>query len=257
MKLTILGCGTSTGVPSIGCDCAICRSPDPRNQRTRASALFTLDSGHTILVDTAPDLRFQALKQDLRRVDAVFFTHCHADHTHGIDELRSFNFLQRGPIEVYGADEHLDHIRRHFSYIFQESVQRGGGKPNLSTHTVTLGETFQLHETPVTPIELRHGVLLSVGWRVGDFAYCTDVSAIPETSFDALRGARVLVLGALRWYSHPTHYTVEEAVQVARRVAAERTILTHMGHDIDYADTLAFLEGSGVEPAWDGMSICL
>jgi phosphoribosyl 1,2-cyclic phosphate phosphodiesterase len=255
MDVTILGCGTSTGVPIVGCDCSVCRSTDPRNKRLRASVVIHLDSGQNILIDTSPDLRRQALDNNLRRVDAVFYTHCHADHTHGIDEMRTYNYLQKSPVDVFGVNEHIEHVQRQFAYIFQETVQKGGGKPNLDTHIVDLMTPFQLYGETVTPLRLWHGKLLSVGWRVGDFAYCTDVNYIPEETFGALAGVRVLILGALRWGTHPTHFTIEQAAEAAQRIGAEQTFITHMGHEVDFEGASHYLNGMGIMPAYDGQRI--
>lgn len=254
MELVFLGCGTSTGVPIVGCDCEVCRSDNPRNQRSRTSAFIALDNGCNILIDTAPDLRRQGLDNGLTHIDAVFYTHTHADHTHGIDELRIYNFLQRVPIDIYGATEHLEHIRRKFSYIFEASVQRGGGKPNLVMHEVVPGESFELFDETVTPVKLLHGRLRCLGWRIGSLAYLTDLSAIPDESYPLLEGLDLLVLGALRWQPHQTHYTIEEAFEQAEKIGAGRCVLTHMGHEVDYEEVCRRAPDF-VEPAYDGLRI--
>jgi len=256
MEVIILGCGTSTGVPVVGCPCAICRSSDPKNKRMRTSAAVRLDNGKTILIDTSPDLRRQALDNDLTRVDAVFYTHTHADHTHGIDEIRVYNFIQRMSIDVYGVEEHIAHIRRQFAYIFQDTVKQGGGKPQINCKVVRLGEAFELFGARITPIELCHGKLLSVGWRIGDFAYLTDLNAIPEASMELLRGVDTVVLGALRWRPHDTHFTIDEAVEAAKRLGARRTWLTHMSHDVDWADAASKLPET-IQLAWDSLRFSL
>ncbi len=254
MEIIILGCGTSTGVPIVGCDCPVCRSDDPRDRRLRSSAAVRLPDGGTILIDTSPDLRTQGLVNDLRRVDHVLYTHCHADHTHGIDELRTYNYLMRRAIDIHGAAEHMDHLRRQFAYIFEDAVQKGGGKPQVIRHTVEPGRPVELLGLPVTPLRLCHGKLLSVGWRIGDFAYLSDVSRIPEESRERLRGLEALVIGALRYTHHSTHFTVDEAVREIERLAPRKAYITHMGHDIHYR-TLKDRLPAGIEPAYDGLRL--
>ncbi len=252
MEVVILGCGTSTGVPIVGCNCKVCSSPHQRNKRLRSSIVVTLDSGENILIDTSPDLRQQALQNNLVRVNAVFYTHCHADHTHGIDEIRTYNYLQKQALDIYGAQEHIDHIRDQFRYIFEDSVQRGGGKPNVITHPVTMNQPFTLFGTTITPIQLWHGKLLVVGWRIGDFAYLTDVNRIPPESWSLLKGVQVVIMDALRYHYHDTHFTVEQAVEALQQLGAPINYLTHMGHELEYEDLLAYLP-DGVEPAYDGL----
>ena len=254
MIVTVLGSGTSTGVPIVGCNCSVCSSDHPRNKRLRASAYIELNDGSCILIDTSPDLRQQALTAGITRMDAVFYTHLHADHTHGIDELRTFNYLKRAPIDIYGSEEHIAHIRRQFRYIFEESLQKGGGKPELETHNIVPFESFELFGTKITPIKLFHGKLPCTGWRIGDFAYLTDVSRIPEETYEYLTGLDTLILGALRPLEHPTHFSIPEAVEEAKRIGARHTWLTHMGHDVDYEETRKKVDPP-VEPAYDQLRI--
>lgn len=259
MKITILGCGTSSGVPAIGCDCPVCRSENPKNRRTRAS--IYIESGEKgILVDTATDLYFQAITRGIRRVHAVIYTHTHADHVHGIDELRIFNFLQMEIIPLYGSEEAMSFIRRTFAYIFTET-QLGGGKPLLETHPVE--EEFELFGLRVLPLELMHGSLPIFGYRFikpGEpekrFAYLTDCSEIPEESLKELHGLDLLILDALRHEYHPTHFTIDDAVRTAGVLKPRRTALTHFNHSVDYDDLRDSLP-PGVEPAYDGMVIDL
>ncbi|MBI5885447.1 MAG: MBL fold metallo-hydrolase [Deltaproteobacteria bacterium] len=251
MRLVILGCGTSTGVPLIGCRCNVCTSTDARNRRTRSSALIEAGGGH-ILIDTATDLRQQALANGIERIDAVLYTHHHADHIHGIDDLRSFNMVQQGrEIACYGNAATVERIRATFNYIFREDVN-DGWKPNLTT-TVVDGP-FELFGERVIPVPLRHGAMSIYGWRVGDMAYLTDCSAIPLESMALLKGLEVLIVGALRDRPHPTHFTIQQAVEAAATIAPKRTILTHMGHNVDYVKDSAALP-LGVELAYDGMVV--
>jgi len=250
MKLVILGCGTSTGVPLIGCHCSVCTSTDARNTRTRSSALIEAGGGH-ILIDTATDLRQQALANGIERIDAVLYTHPHADHIHGIDELRSFNMAQGFTIDCYGNAATIERIRTMFNYIFREDA-KDGWKPDLTT-TVKDGP-FELFGVRITPVPLRHGAMSIYGWRVGGVAYLTDCSGIPQESMALLKGLDVLVVGALRDKPHPTHFTIRQAVDVAAAIAPKRTILTHMGHNVDYVKDSEALP-PGVELAYDGMVV--
>lgn len=250
IKITVLGSGTSTGVPSIGCDCDVCTSSDPRDKRTRSSILLTLD-GSNVLIDTATDLRYQALKNGINRISAVFYTHAHADHVHGIDELRSFNFLQQEAIPCYGDKETLERIRTMFAYIFREH-RCGGGIPRLTLHEVS-GD-FELLGNRFIPIEVLHGELPILGYRVSNMAYVTDCSEIGQVSMEKLEGLDLLILGALRYRPHSTHFSLSQALEIVKILKPKRTLFTHMGHEIGYRKTSAELP-DGVELAYDGMII--
>ena len=227
----MLGSGTSSGVPVIGCDCAVCTSTDPRNRRTRAGILLELPAGNIVL-DTSPDFREQALTANLRRVDAVLYTHPHADHVFGLDDLRIYNFLQRASIPCFGSAATMERLRQVFAYVFDDSPE-GGGKPKLDFRAVR--EPFQLLGETVTPVPVMHGDMEVFGYRLGRFACVTDVSYIPESSFALLEGLDLLVLSALRYRTHPTHFSFDEAVEAARRIGAKRTLFTHIAHDVDHA----------------------
>ncbi len=248
MRVTMLGSGTSTGVPVIGCTCAVCTGGNPRNRRWRAGLKIEIERG-VVLVDTPTDFREQALRFGVSRVDAVVFTHAHADHVFGLDDLRIFNFRQRAAIPCYGSAETLGMIRRYFAYAFEDG-QEGGGKPVL--RLVEVRRPFAVLGREVVPVPVWHGSLEVFGYRVGDFAYVTDCSRIPEESLKLLAGVRVLILGALRYKPHPTHFTIEEAGAAAARIGAERTILTHLAHDVDH-DAPAVPLPPGVELGYDGL----
>ena len=252
MKLRILGCGTSTGVPVIGCRCGVCASPHPRNKRTRASVLIeTGKGGENVLIDTSTDLRAQALANGVERLDAVLFTHPHADHIHGIDELRSFNMLQEGPIPCYGNSGTINRIRVTFEYIFSEEAGESW-KPNLTT-TLVEGP-FSLFGMEVTPLDVYHGTSSILGYRIEKAAYVTDCSLIPEESMEKLRGLDVLVLGALRHRPHPTHFSVRQALEAVEAIRPKRAVLTHLSHKIDYTVDNSKLP-PGVDLAYDGMVV--
>jgi phosphoribosyl 1,2-cyclic phosphate phosphodiesterase len=248
--LLILGSGTSTGVPMIGCHCPVCRSDDPRNQRSRCSALVRCHGQH-ILIDTAPDLRFQALREGLQQIDAVLYTHTHADHVHGIDDLRSFNLREQESIPLYGAPECVAALQRSFSYIFRPG-ENGGFRPRL--HLETIRGPFFVGRVPIIPLAIEHGGDPVLGYRIGDLAYLTDCNRIPAATRAALAGIKTLIIDALRFAPHPTHFTITEAITFAQGCGIERTILTHLSHDVDARQHSAALP-AGVEFAYDGQII--
>ncbi len=261
MRVTILGSGTSSGVPAIGCDCQVCTSADPRDRRTRPSILIEIAEPvqpgdrpfaglvRFILVDTSTDLRAQALANDVRRVDAILFTHAHADHVFGIDEVRRFNSMQRSAIPILADPQTLAEIRRTFGYIFNPPPAHGGGVPKLAPFAI--GGPFTLGGLEIVPISLMHGPLPILGFRVGTFAYLTDCNQIPDRSWPLLTGVRTLVLDALRDRPHSTHFSVDEALAVVARLRPEHTYFTHIAHDLAHAATCARLP-TGVELAYDG-----
>jgi len=254
MYLQILGCGTSTGVPIPGCRCSVCISDEPKNKRTRASAIVRLDDGSNLLIDASPDLRVQSLTHEVRNVNAVLFTHAHADHILGIDDLRAFNYVQRSAIPCYGYRHTLAEIQRFFSYIFNPNPSyEGGGLAQLSLHEISEYQELNLG-TPISTFNLNHGKTLVTGYRFGSVAYATDCNGVPERSIEALRGVETLIIDGLRYEPHKTHFTIPEAIDVAARIGAKRTILTHMTHQIDYESVAAALP-VGVELAYDGMTI--
>jgi phosphoribosyl 1,2-cyclic phosphate phosphodiesterase len=252
LRVTVLGSGTSVGVPAIGCDCAVCHSSDPRDRRTRPSILIQVN-GMSILVDTSTDLRMQALDRNIRRVDAILFTHNHADHVFGLDDVRRFNHMQRASISCYADASTVSSLRRMFSYAFDPTVQPGGGLPQLTLFT--LAGSFCLAGVEIVPVPLMHGRLPILGFRIGAFAYLTDCNQIPEGSWPLLNadgGVHTVIIDALRQRPHPTHFSVSEAIDAVRRMGAERAYLTHICHDLPHAETCAQLP-HGVELAYDGL----
>lgn len=247
MKITILGSGTSTGVPMVGCGCPVCSSVDPLDKRTRASLLIQHD-GKNILVDTSSDLRQQVLREKVKRIDAVFFTHAHADHVNGIDDLRGFYFLHKEIIPCYASQRSLDTLQTGFSYIFHEQ-ENSGYTPLLIPHEAC--DPFELFGLTVTPVPLVHGHTTSLGYRIGSFAYLTDCSAIPDSSLPLLEGLDLLIIDALRWTGHPFHYNINGAIAAAGKLNAPRVILTHLTHEVSYSERKKL--PPGFEFAFDGM----
>jgi phosphoribosyl 1,2-cyclic phosphate phosphodiesterase len=259
IRVTVLGSGTSHGVPAIGCDCAVCRSPDPRDRRTRPSILIEALSApaspfagavRSILVDTSTDLRAQALANDVRRVDAILFTHSHADHVFGLDDVRRYNQMQKGAIACFGDEETMTSVRRMFAYIFEPPRQQGGGLPQLVPFHI--GGPFTLGGVEIVPVPLFHGRLPVLGFRIGSFAYLTDCNRIPDDSWPLLDGVRTVILDALRYRPHSTHFSVDQAVAVVARLGAGRAYFTHICHDLGHAEASARLP-AGVELAYDGL----
>lgn len=250
MRITVLGSGTSHGVPVIGCSCAVCRSNDPRNRRTRASVMVKTGEGQVILFDTATEFRLQAVREGIERVDGVFYTHAHADHIHGLDDLRPLSW--KGEIPLYGNQPTIDEIAQRFSYIFRQS-QEGGGKPRVSLHTIEPAELLRFGGIEILPVPLLHGELPVLGYRIGPFAYLTDCSAIPESSYQLLEGVEYLIIDALRPRPHPTHFSFDQATAESRRIGAKQTWFTHLCHDVDHREMEKSFP-AGISPAWDGLS---
>lgn len=249
MKVLVLGCGTSTGVPLIGCNCKICTSANPKNKRLRPSILIS-ENNLDILIDTPPDLRTQALREDVKNIDIVLYTHTHADHLFGIDDLRMFNFIKKAPIPIYASETAINFIKNKFDYIFQEKTL--SSKPSLIPNI--LKDRIEINGLSITAIPVYHGSDMINGYRINDFAYITDVSKIPDTSFGLLHNLKVLMIDTLRYKPHPTHLTVEEAMAVSKRISPLKTYFTHMGHNIDYEEICKLVAIDNFIPAYDGLS---
>ncbi len=251
MQITILGAGSSAGTPMIGCQCNTCISNDRRNNRTRCSSLIELDNGKVILIDTGPDLRQQALREGLTKVDAVLYTHTHADHLHGIDDLRSFCQLQRSQVPLYGSPEAMAHIADKFGYALREP-SNFWDLPVLNVNPID--KPFQLFEQTILPIPIKHGNSDIFGYRVGDIAYLTDVSVIPESSMALLKGVKVLLLDCLRYKTHYSHINVEQSLHYASLISADSTYLIHMTHELEYSELSAMLPNQ-VFVGYDGLKL--
>lgn len=249
-RVLFLGTGTSHGVPMIGCTCAVCRSTDPRDKRLRPSIYLDVPGYARLLVDTGPDLRQQALVHELTRVDAVLFTHAHADHILGLDELRRFNAIQGGDIPCYANAPTWETIRRSFSYIFDGVARLGGGIPELSTHEIT--GPFVVRGIRVVPVPLWHGRMPVLGFRFGSLAYLTDCNRLDDRAWGLVEGVETLIIDALRDRPHSTHFSLDEALDVVARIKPRRAFTTHMTHDLGHAATSARLP-HGVELAYDGL----
>ncbi len=256
MRLTFLGTGTSFGVPQVGCNCAVCRSPDPRDKRTRVGAVVESAGGTRLLLDTPPELRVQLIANGIDRVDAVLFTHDHADHTHGIDDIRAISVRRDAPLPLYGSAGTMQSLREKFRYVFDESMRPmpGTTKPEGQTVIVEPDVPVTIGDLTVVPFIVPHGRFEVTAYRIGPLGYVTDAKSLPQHAIDLLRGVKVLVLNALFRTAHPTHLSIPEAIAVAREIGAERTYLTHLTHENFHADLEAELP-SGIAPAFDGLTV--
>ena len=250
-ELTFLGTGTSNGIPMIGCECPVCQSDDPHDKRSRTSSLVRW--GETVyLIDTATELRTQALTHRLKRVDAVLMTHAHADHTAGLDDLRRFNQIAEARIPMYAGAVTAGMLRERFAYAFTHEFPFFGGKPDLDLHEVD--PPFVFGDQTVVPIPVWHGRTQVHGYRFGDLAYITDAKTIPDPSMELLAGVDTLVINALRVRPHPTHLSIEEALEVIRQIEPRQAFLIHLSHENSHAEVSAMLP-EGVSVAWDGLQI--
>ena len=251
MQLVVLGVGSSAGTPVIGCDCATCMSNNPRNKRSRCSSAVILPGGEVILIDTGPDLRSQALREGITRVDAVLYTHTHADHIHGIDDLRAFCQLQRQQIPLYGNQATLDHIANKFAYTLREP-RDFWDLPALSINQISA--PLSIFGTQITPIPVKHGRSVTLGYRIGNIAYITDTSEIPEESLALLQGLDVLLLDCLRYKPHHTHINLEQSLAYACHIKAKDTYLIHMTHEMEYESLSSQLPPS-IHVGYDGLRL--
>jgi phosphoribosyl 1,2-cyclic phosphate phosphodiesterase len=252
LDVTFLGTGTSHGIPVIGCSCPVCTSSDPRDTRYRASILLQ-QAGSTILVDTSPEFRLQALRSALHHLDAVLYTHDHADHFNGIDDLRVF--CKDRSLPVYCKEDVAQAIQSRFSYVLNGD-DIAGGIPHLDLRILKPYEAVQIGDCKVLPIPILHGKREIFAFRIGSFAYATDCSEVPEQSIEYFGGLDTLVVGALRYWPHPTHYSVFEAVAFARKVGAKRVFLTHLSHGLSHAGLSAELP-EGFQVAYDMLHIAV
>lgn len=253
MKVNFLGTGTSQGVPVIGCDCVVCKSLDFRDKRFRTSVHIEVQ-GISLVIDTGPDFRMQMLRAGITRLDAVLFTHEHKDHTAGLDDIRPFNFSQKMDMPIFAKRNVLDQIRREYSYIF--SPKKYPGVPQVEQVEITENQ-FNVHGVVVTPIPVLHYRLPVFGFRIGDFAYITDANFIPEESMKLLEGTDTLVLNALQITPHISHFTLDEAIQIARTVGARRTYLTHISHRLGLHEQIDSQLPEGIALAYDGLELSL
>ena len=247
LRITVLGSGTSSGIPTIGCSCEVCRSTDPRDQRMRPSVLLQYED-RNVMIDTGPDFRAQVLRFGITRLDAVLYTHAHADHILGLDDVRPFNYFQKSTIPLYATEDTFAIIRRVFAYAFEEGES---SRPRLDLHTMD-GAPFPLFGRMFTPVRLEHGKGTTFGFRTGKLAYLTDHSAVPKESKGLLEGLDVLFVDALRRRAHPTHTTLEDAVKLVDELRPKRAFLTHMCHDLGHAATEAELPPH-IRLAYDGL----
>ncbi|MCA9041203.1 MAG: MBL fold metallo-hydrolase [Planctomycetaceae bacterium] len=249
-----MGTGTSVGVPVAGCDCDVCLSENPKNKRYRSGVFIQAPEGN-ILIDTSPELRLQLIRERIKTVHAVLFTHGHADHIYGLDDLRIYGHRQEAAVLLYCEDVVEQHLRNSFSYAFDSNSPRPHkfAVPRFEFRSINM-EPFSLLGLPVQPIRLLHGQLPILGFRLGNVAFCTDVSEIPEESWPLLENLDTLIIDALRNSPHPTHFNVEQALEVVERVKPQRTYFTHISHSLEYEETNAILP-EGVELAYDGLRV--
>lgn len=251
VKLTFLGTGTSQGVPMIACPCEVCHSTDPRDKRLRSSVLIE-SGGRNIVIDAGPDFRTQMLRADIQRLDAILLTHEHKDHTGGIDDVRAYNYFQQAPVDIYATKQVEQAVRKDYDYAF--SVRPYPGTPEITMHTIG-NEPFDVKGVEVTPVSGLHMKLPVTGFRIGEVAYLTDFNRIDHDEIMKIRGVEVLVVNALRYEKHLSHFTVQEAILLSRYVGAERTYLTHASHQIGLHAREERRLTEGVFLAYDGLTI--
>ncbi len=252
MKITMLGCGASAGVPLIGCNCEVCTSKNPKNRRTRPS-IFIEDSGTQILIDTSPDLRQQSLASGIRMVDAILYTHDHADHTHGIDDVRSFNFHKGRAIDIYGNSETIDGLMQRFPYAFKPpKPEFGWFRPSLNPHILADYHAFTVGSLKIQPFLQLHGQMETLGFRIGNFAYSVDTNEIPAESLKLLEDIEIWIVDCLKPTPAPTHAHLERTLQWVKWIKPKLAVLTHMSHEMEY-DVLSRTLPESVVPGYDGM----
>lgn len=253
--VTVLGCGTSTGVPVPACECSVCLSTDSKNKRLRTSCIITLDSGYNILIDAGIDLRQQVLAHNIKRIDAVLFTHAHSDHILGIDDLRCFNIKTNQAIPCFATATTLTEIRKTFRYLFEERCDyKGGMLAKLDLNEIQIEKSFIIFDQEITPFQLFHGDMEVIGYKIADFVYATDCNKIPDKSERFFQNGKIVFLDALRHRAHKTHFTVSEALHIADKFSISKTYLIHMTHDIEYHQETGNLP-INVSFAFDGLQV--
>lgn len=253
----LLGCGTSTGVPLPGCKCKVCKSEDPRNRRLRCSAWMRDSHGKSVLIDAGPDLRTQALAYDIDRLDAVLFTHAHADHILGFDDLRAFNFINRAPVPCYADQATWAAIKKIFHYIIDPVADyKGGEVTKVAINYIEAFKEFNVEGIKVLPFELLHGDLPVLGFKIGNLAYATDCNCVPPASRELLRGIDYLIIDGLRFEPHPTHFTIPQAIELAQQLEVKQTYLTHLTHTVSYAEVSQTLP-DGINLGFDGLELAI
>ncbi len=254
-NVTLLGTGTSDGIPVLGCGCEVCTSKDPRDKRLRCSAYVFSDQGDHILIDCGPDFRIQALQYHIEQIDSLLISHAHFDHVGGIDELRQINRLMQSPIQVYGLPRHINEIRERVSYLFRDT-QRGGGKAQIALNYLESGQHHLLGDTPILTLPVTHGSLEILGFRMGGLVYITDASFLSKDTMNLISDPRpqILILNALRFRPHSTHFNIEQSIQIAEQVRADKTYFIHMTHDILHERVEAELPDN-IHLGWDGLTL--
>ena len=253
MKITVLGAGSSAGTPVIGCECPVCHSSNIKNKRSRCSSIITLDNGSNILIDTSPDFKMQAMREKIHKIDAVLFTHHHADHCHGIDDLRAYCQKYKQAIPIFANENTMKEIKLKFNYAIREESQFWE-TPVLQANIVN--GPFHIEETQIIPLPVIHGRMEILGYRLGNLAYITDVSEIPESTLDLLQGVDILLLDCLRYEPHFSHYGFKQSLEMSEKIKAKRTFFIHMTHDIEY-DAVSSDLPDNVYLAYDGLQLNL
>ena len=251
MTITFLGTGTSQGVPVIACDCAVCASTDTHDKRLRSSIMIETED-KTVVIDTGPDFRYQMLREKVKHLDAVVFTHEHKDHIAGLDDIRAFNYRQNSAIDVYATERVQTALKREFSYIFAEF--KYPGIPQINMHTIGM-EPFDIGSLHFIPIEVMHYKLPILGFRIGDFTYITDAKTVSGSEAEKIKGTKILVINALQTQSHIAHFTLDEAIIFARQIGAETTYLTHISHNLGFHSVISEQLPPGIKLAYDGLKL--
>jgi phosphoribosyl 1,2-cyclic phosphate phosphodiesterase len=254
--LKILGCGSSTGTPVLGCDCKVCCSKEPKNFRTRSSALYQRDDGFTILIDVSPDFRFQALSSSISRIDAILLTHSHVDHIFGLDDVRPYNFKTGLSIPVYGTQKTLNEVRHYYKYIFESEAHSKSFKPLIELIEISDETSFSVQGTEIVPFRMFHADLATTGFKIESIAYATDCNLLTTDAMRVLSESQFIVLDALGYRKSHVHFTIDEACKILKELNPNKAWLTHLSHKVDYFELISALP-TGIEPAFDGLKIQL